>query len=94
MDCNGPRPYDWMKGYRDFRQQQYMNIGWRASPYPGKIGQGDYGPKKASGGCDGDGRDIKPYPLDFTTSRYVGVYAEDIPLRNRVWVTSPSAPKC
>lgn len=46
MDSNGPRPPTFMKGYPNLSPQTYMNIGYRRSPYPGKVGQGDYGPSQ------------------------------------------------
>ncbi len=39
-----PRPPTFVKGYPT-STQQYHNIGYRTSPYPGKKGQGDYGPR-------------------------------------------------
>ena len=46
MDSTGPRPPTFVKGYPNGAAQQYMNLGYLTSPYPGKTGQGDYGPSQ------------------------------------------------
>jgi hypothetical protein len=37
---------DFMPGYVDVKKQSYMNLGYLTSPYPGKVGQGDYAPRR------------------------------------------------
>lgn len=41
-----PRPYDWVNGYPF--EDKFHNIGYVASPYPGKVGQGDWGPVQSA----------------------------------------------
>ena len=86
MDSNGPRPYDFMAGYTDRRQRQYMNVGFRKSPYPGKTGMGDWGPSQGGEVFERPANPTYPYLLDF--SKYNPfppslAYAQDIPLCNR-----------
>lgn len=40
------RPFEFMRGYTDTKNRKYMNLGLGTSPYPGKIGHGDYGPRQ------------------------------------------------
>lgn len=51
MDSQGPRPFDFMKGYpldaRGPSTRLYQNLGYGTSPYPGKQNEGDYGPTQA-----------------------------------------------
>jgi len=49
----GPRPPTFMPGYVDARKPTYMNVGYLRSPYPGKTGHGDYGPRLSSSGGNG-----------------------------------------
>ena len=79
MDSNGPRPPEFMRGYRNTKQSQYMNLGFGATPYPGKIGVGDYGPTQSAGKYYTPWNPTYPYPMDNTP----GEFAQDIPLRNR-----------
>ena len=46
MDQRQIRTVDFMPGYVNNRNVQYMNLGYLSSPFPGKIGQGDYGPRR------------------------------------------------
>lgn len=59
---------DFMPGYVDKTKTQYMNLGYLSSPYPGKRGQGDYGPRKLSTTSYPTG----PYPLDVYTREELG----------------------
>lgn len=43
------RPFEFMKGYTDTKNRKYMNLGLGTSPYPGKVGHGDYGPHQGGG---------------------------------------------
>lgn len=43
------RPFEFMKGYTDTKNRKYMNLGLGLSPYPGKVGHGDYGPHQGGG---------------------------------------------
>lgn len=93
MDSTGPRPPTFMKGYPNLNPQKYMNIGYLKSPYPGKTGQGDYGPrsKRNIGYYSPSDRWHNPWnpvyytPLDFSdaTSKVAnikGSYDQDIPI--------------
>ena len=62
MDSNGPRPPTFMKGYPNLSPQTYMNIGYLKSPYPGKVGQGDYGPSQGGEIFYGRGGSLYPLP--------------------------------
>lgn len=46
MDSKGPRPPTFVAGYPNLSPQKYMNIGYLKTPYPNKVGQGDYGPSQ------------------------------------------------
>ena len=86
MDSLGPRPYDFMKGYTDLRFRPYMNVGYVSSPYPGKTGQGDYGPLQGGGVYYRPGNPTYPYLMDFSPYNPhppTLAYAQDIPLYNR-----------
>lgn len=43
------RPFEFMRGYTDTKNRKYMNLGLGISPYPGKVGHGDYGPHHGGG---------------------------------------------
>jgi hypothetical protein len=86
MDSTGPRAQDFMKGYVDQRHRSYMNVGFVSSPYPGKVGMGDYGPLQGGGVYYRPENPTYPYLPDF--SRYNPyppslAYAQDIPKCNR-----------
>lgn len=86
MDSNGPRGQTFMKGYTDQHHRQYMNIGYRSSPYPGKTGVGDYGPTQGGGVYYRPGNPTYPYLLDFSPYNPrppTLAYDQDIPLCNR-----------
>jgi len=87
MDSLGPRPYDFMKGYVDQRKPQYMNLGYISSPYPGKTGEGDYGPRQGGEIYYRPLNPTYPYLLDYSPYNPFPpsiAYAQDIPLRNRI----------
>lgn len=46
MEKPGKIDQTFMPGYIDPRHRRYMNIGYVRSPYPGKVGEGDYGPSQ------------------------------------------------
>ena len=87
MDSNGPRPFDFMPGYPNNKPQQYMNLGYVSSPYPGKTGEGDYGPLQGGEIYYRPGNSAYPYLMDFdpraTRSTPTLAYAQDIPKFNR-----------
>jgi hypothetical protein len=60
------RPFDFIQGFRNTNQQQYMNIGYVSSPYPDKTGQGDYGPLQGGGVYYRPENPVYPYPMDKT----------------------------
>jgi len=62
MDSKGPRPPTFVKGYPNASPQTYMNIGYLTSPYPGKVGQGDYGPSQGGEIFYGRGGTLYPLP--------------------------------
>jgi hypothetical protein len=64
-DTYGPRPYDFMKGFTNKRAPQYMNIGYIVSPYPGKTGEGDYGPRQGGNVYYRPSNPVYPYPMDL-----------------------------
>lgn len=80
-DSLGPRPYDFMPGYPNNSPQKYMNIGFVSSPYPGKTGQGDYGPLQGGGVYYRPDNPVYPYPMDFDKNGNGPElnYAQDIP---------------
>lgn len=85
-DSLGPRPFDFMPGYTNTKQTQYMNMGYVSSPYPGKTGQGDYGPLQGGGIYYRPENPTYPYPMDFNTIPWARdpppklAYAQDIPI--------------
>jgi len=86
MDSNGPRSYDFMKGYVNQHHRQYMNVGYVSSPYPGKTGMGDYGPLQGGGVYYRPENPTYPYLLDFSPYNPFPpmlAYDQDIPLCNR-----------
>jgi len=87
MDSNGPRPFDFMAGYPNHKPQQYMNLGFLTSPYPGKTGVGDYGPLQGGGIYYRPNNPVYPYPMDFDPTipgpKPILAYAQNIPLLNR-----------
>jgi hypothetical protein len=86
MDSNGPRPYDFMPGYPNRKPQQYMNVGYVMSPYPNKVGEGDWGPTQGGGIYYNVWNPTYPYPMNFdprNPSIPTLAYAQDIPLANR-----------
>ena len=90
MDSTGPRPPDFMRGYPNLNPQQYMNVGFVSSPYPGKVGHGDYGPRQGGEIYYVPRNPTYPYPMDFNCPPlfyppYQTYYDQDIPqyLRRR-----------
>lgn len=65
----GYHSFGFMKGYTNTRNQKYMNLGLGISPYPGKVGHGDYGPPQGGGlyyipnHCSYDAGTFQTYPL-------------------------------
>lgn len=80
-DSLGPRPFDFMPGYRNTNSQQYMNLGYVSSPYPNKTGEGDYGPLQGGGVYYRPHNPTYPYPMDFNSDSQgpALAYAQDIP---------------
>jgi hypothetical protein len=83
-DSLGPRPFDFMPGYTNARHPQYMNIGYVKSPYPGKTGEGDWGPLQGGGIYYQPNNPTYPYPMNFSSSIPVSeqptlAYEQDIP---------------
>ncbi len=85
MDSLGRRPFDFMPGYKNKNFQQYMNVGMVKSPYPGKVGVGDYGPLQNGGVYYRPHNPTYPYPMDFNSDSQGPhlAYAETIPTYNR-----------
>jgi len=86
MDSTGPRGRDFMGGYVNQRQRQYMNLGYISSPYPGKVGVGDYGPLQGGGVYYRPANPTYPYLLDFSPYNPFPptlAYDQDIPECNR-----------
>lgn len=87
MDSNGPRPFDFMSGYPNQKPQQYMNLGFLTSPFPGKTGVGDWGPGQGGEVYYTPQNRNYPYPMNFDPRnpgpKPVLAYAQDIPLANR-----------
>lgn len=102
MDSNGPRPFDFMAGYPNRKPQQYMNLGFLTSPYPGKTGVGDWGPGQGGEVYYTPQNRTYPYLMDFDPRmpkpKPVLAYDQDIPLANRnadlVFIAGGYAPAC
>ena len=61
MACNRP---GFMKGYdTSVNKTQYMNVGWVESPYPGKTGEGDWGPQQGGEVYYRPANHTYPYPM-------------------------------
>lgn len=84
-DSLGPRPYTFMPGYDTTRgKSRYMNVGYVESPYPGKKGEGDWGPLQGGGVYYQPYNPTYPYPLNYASSipkseQPLLTYAQDIP---------------
>lgn len=85
-DSLGPRPPTFMPGYDTSRgKSQYMNVGLVESPYPGKKGQGDWGPLQGGGVYYQPYNPTYPYPMNFSSEIPISqwpmlTYDQDIPL--------------
>jgi hypothetical protein len=73
--CKPPKPndrlirvIDFMPGYINNRKNTYMNIGFQASPFPGKVGEGDYAPRRLPPMAYPTG----PYPMDLYNYNMLG----------------------
>jgi hypothetical protein len=61
------RPDEFGHGFVDGHHRPYQNLGFLQSPYPGKVGEGDYGPLQGGQTYYRPGNPTYPYGMDAWT---------------------------